>query len=47
MPNPDQLDRYIENGGFWLEHIPHEGGTLLHAPLQHAAYQDWAVDGLL
>ena len=21
-PNPDQIDRYIENGGFWMEEIP-------------------------
>ena len=23
-PNPDQINRYIENGGFWMEEIPEE-----------------------
>ena len=39
-PNPDQLDRYIENGGFWVGHIPDE--ALYYKPW-NAAYQDWAV----
>jgi len=39
-PNPDQLERYIENGGFWVEHIPAEAHYFKHA---NAAYQDWAV----
>ena len=39
-PNPDQLKRYIENGGFWVEHIPEEAQFFKHA---NAAYQDWAV----
>ncbi|WP_282605999.1 molybdopterin oxidoreductase family protein [Pelagibius sp. Alg239-R121] len=39
-PNPDQLKRYIENGGFWIEHIPAEAQYFKHA---NAGYQDWAV----
>lgn len=39
-PNPDQLKRYIENGGFWIEHIAEEAQYFKHA---NAAYQDWAV----
>ena len=37
-PNPEQLDRYIENGGFWMEHVPDEG----------AYYKPWnkAISGL-
>ena len=40
-PNPDQLNRYIENGGFFTHHIP--------APAHYykpwnTAYQEWAVD---
>jgi sulfite dehydrogenase (quinone) subunit SoeA len=40
-PNPDQLNRYIDNGGFFTHHIP--------APAQYykpwnTAYQEWAVD---
>ena len=38
--NPSQLDRYIENGGFWTAHIPEEALYFKHA---NAAYQDWAV----
>ncbi|SHJ54188.1 Anaerobic selenocysteine-containing dehydrogenase [Ruegeria lacuscaerulensis ITI-1157] len=38
--NPNQLDRYIENGGFYLEHIPDE--ALFYKPW-NTAYQDWAV----
>ncbi|MHA6264687.1 molybdopterin oxidoreductase family protein [Arenibacterium sp. CAU 1754] len=40
-PNPDQLDRYIENGGFWVGHIPQEASY--YKPW-NAAYQDWAVN---
>ncbi|MEO0521346.1 MAG: molybdopterin oxidoreductase family protein [Pseudomonadota bacterium] len=40
-PNPEQLDRYVENGGFWVGHIPDE--ALYYKPW-NAAYQDWAVD---
>ena len=39
-PNPDQLDRYIENGGFWINHIPE--GAQYYKPW-NATYQDWAV----
>ncbi len=39
-PNPDQIDRYIENGGFWTCHIPTE--AQFFKPW-NAAYQDWAV----
>ncbi len=38
--NPDQLDRYIENGGFYVEHIP--SGADYYKPWNNA-YQDWAV----
>ena len=38
--NPDQLDRYIENGGFFVEHIPAEASY--YKPW-NKAYQDWAV----
>ncbi|MEP2782197.1 MAG: molybdopterin oxidoreductase family protein [Pseudoruegeria sp.] len=39
-PNPKQLERYIENGGFHLQHIPDE--ALYYKPW-NKAYQDWAV----
>ena len=39
-PNPEQLDRYIENGGFCTHHIPDE--AQFFKPW-NAAYQDWAV----
>ncbi|WP_095588534.1 molybdopterin oxidoreductase family protein [Actibacterium ureilyticum] len=39
-PNHDQIDRYIENGGFCVAHIPDE--ALYYKPW-NAAYQDWAV----
>ncbi len=39
-PNPDQIARYIENGGFWIDHIPEE--AQFYKPW-NAAYQDWAV----
>lgn len=38
--NPKQLDRYIENGGFFVEHIPTEASY--YKPW-NMAYQDWAV----
>ena len=38
--NPGQLDSYIENGGFWIGHIPDE--AQYYKPW-NAAYQDWAV----
>ncbi|WP_295510474.1 molybdopterin oxidoreductase family protein [uncultured Sulfitobacter sp.] len=39
-PNPDQLDRYIKNGGFFTHHIP--DGAQYYKPW-NTAYQDWAV----
>ncbi|MWD28598.1 molybdopterin-dependent oxidoreductase [Aquicoccus sp. SCR17] len=39
-PNPEQLDRYIENGGFWVHHIPED--AQFYKPW-NAGYQDWAV----
>ena len=39
-PNPKQLDRYIENGGFFAEHIPENAAY--YKPW-NKAYQDWAV----
>ncbi|XYK82880.1 MAG: molybdopterin oxidoreductase family protein [Labrenzia sp.] len=39
--NPAQLDRYIENGSFFVEHIPEEAA--FYKPW-NAAYQDWAVN---
>ncbi len=38
--NPEQLDRYIENGGFFVEHIP--DGANYYKPW-NMAYQAWAV----
>ncbi|GHF42050.1 molybdopterin oxidoreductase family protein [Seohaeicola zhoushanensis] len=39
--NPDQLDEYIANGGFWTRHIPEASGY--YKPW-NMAYQDWAVE---
>lgn len=39
-PNPDQLQNYIDNGGFWVEHIPEEAQFFKHA---NSAYQEWAI----
>ncbi len=39
--NPRQLERYIENGGFWVSHIPEE--AQFYKPWNRA-YQDWAVE---
>jgi len=39
-PNPDQLNRYIDNGGFWAAHLPEEAAFFKP---WNAAYQDWAV----
>ncbi|MEN8894133.1 molybdopterin oxidoreductase family protein [Planktotalea arctica] len=39
-PNEAQLDAYIENGGFFVEHIPE--GANYYKPW-NMAYQDWAV----
>ncbi|WP_372570664.1 molybdopterin oxidoreductase family protein [Ruegeria jejuensis] len=38
--NPDQMDRYIENGSFYVSHIP--DGADYYKPW-NSAYQDWAV----
>ena len=38
--NPDQLERYIANGGFWMKHIPQE---LAFFRMANRGYQDWAV----
>ena len=38
-PNPKQLEKYIENGGFWINHVPEEGQFYKFA---NKAYQDWA-----
>ena len=43
--NPDQLEAYKANGGFWINHIPE--AALYYKPW-NKAYQDWAVSlGLL
>ena len=39
-PNPDQLQRYIANGGFHVAHIPDEARFMKP---WNMAYQDWAV----
>ncbi len=39
-PNAEQLDRYIENGGFSIAHIPES--AQYYKPW-NTAYQDWAV----
>ena len=38
--NPEQLDKYIENGGFFVEHIPAEASY--YKPW-NMVYQNWAV----
>ncbi|MDQ2093177.1 molybdopterin oxidoreductase family protein [Rhodalgimonas zhirmunskyi] len=39
-PNPTQIEKYIENGGFWHSEIPEEARFMKP---WNAAYQDWAV----
>ena len=39
-PNPGQIQRYIDNGGFYSHHIPE--GAQFFKPW-NATYQDWAV----
>ncbi|RYI25391.1 MAG: formate dehydrogenase, partial [Acetobacteraceae bacterium] len=39
-PNPEQMQRYIENGAFYQAHIPEEAA--FYKPW-NAGYQDWAV----
>ncbi len=40
-PHPDQLQRYIDNGGYWMEHIPADAAFFKMA---NQRYQDWAVE---
>ncbi|NNU79842.1 molybdopterin-dependent oxidoreductase [Halovulum dunhuangense] len=40
-PNPDQIEAYKRNGGFWIEHIPEE--ALYYKPV-NMAYQTWAAE---
>ena len=40
-PNANQIDRYIENGGFWLKHLPEDALYFKHANM---AYQNFAVE---
>lgn len=40
-PNPDQIQAYIENGGFWISHIPEN--AQYYKPW-NKDYQDWAVN---
>ncbi len=40
-PNPDQLQCYIENGGFWIKHLPPQASY--YKPW-NTTYQDWAVE---
>jgi sulfite dehydrogenase (quinone) subunit SoeA len=37
-PNPDQLQRYIDNGGFWQQHLPPEQTYYKHANGPYLAY---------
>ncbi|MGL4319404.1 MAG: molybdopterin oxidoreductase family protein, partial [Paracoccaceae bacterium] len=39
-PNPEQMQRYIDNGGFYQAHVP--DGAAYYKPW-NAEYQDWAV----
>ena len=39
-PNPDQMQRYIESGGFYQAHVP--DGAAYYKPW-NAEYQEWAV----
>ena len=38
--NPGQLDAYIDNGGFWMEHVPEDAAFFKPWNMN---YQDWAV----
>ncbi|MEP3264182.1 MAG: molybdopterin oxidoreductase family protein [Hyphomicrobiales bacterium] len=40
-PNPDQINKYIENGGFSETHVPKEALYFKHA---NVAWQDFAVE---
>ncbi|MEO0914426.1 MAG: formate dehydrogenase, partial [Pseudomonadota bacterium] len=39
--NPDQIERYKENGSFWMAHLPEE--ALYNKP-SNMAYQEWAAE---
>ncbi|MCX7042217.1 MAG: molybdopterin oxidoreductase family protein, partial [Gammaproteobacteria bacterium] len=39
-PNPDQLQRYIANGGFWRAEVPHAGR---YYKMANRDYLDWSV----
>ena len=40
-PNQGQLESYISNGGFWMNHVPQEAAY--YKPF-NMAYQNWAVE---
>jgi sulfite dehydrogenase (quinone) subunit SoeA len=40
-PNPNQIQAYIDNGGFWIDHVPDEAR---YFKPWNAGYQDWAVE---
>jgi len=40
-PNPDQIQRYIDNGGFFEAHVPAEAQYFKHA---NRAWTDWAIE---
>ncbi|MEM1364687.1 MAG: molybdopterin oxidoreductase family protein [Pseudomonadota bacterium] len=40
-PNPEQIDRYIENGGFSLTHVPDEA---MYYKFANKAWQDFATE---
>ena len=40
-PNPEQINRYIENGGFFQAHVPAEAQYFKHA---NRAWSDWAIE---
>ncbi len=40
-PNPDQIDAYIKNGGFWGAHVPEEAS---YFKPWNEGYQNWAVE---
>ena len=40
-PNPNQIQAYIDNGGFWIDHIPEDA---VYFKPWNKGYQDWAVE---
>jgi anaerobic selenocysteine-containing dehydrogenase len=40
-PNPEQIQKYIDNGGFWISHIPES--AQFYKPW-NMDYQNWAVE---